>query len=72
MPDIEVLWARAPSLDKLEKELSRLLTCRAANDVLGISHSSTALHTKQAGGIWAGATLTHKLEYSAVVLLRGH
>jgi hypothetical protein len=72
MPDIEVLWARAPTLEKLEKELSRLLTECAADEVLGISHSSRALHTKQSGGIWAGATLTHKLEYSAIVLVRGH
>jgi hypothetical protein len=70
MPEVGVIWATAPSLEKLEKELSGLLAECAADDVLGVSHSSAAVSSKQSGGIWGGATQTHKLEYSAVVLLR--
>ena len=72
MPDIEVLWARAPSLEKLNKELSRLLASWVADDIIGISHSARAVHTKRSGGIWGGATLSHKLEYTAIVLVRGN
>jgi hypothetical protein len=65
------MWARAPSLEKLEKELARLLAGCAADDVLGVSHSTAAVSSKQSGGIWGGASQTHKVEYSAIVLVRG-
>lgn len=71
MSEIEIIWARAPTLDKLEKKLARLLADCAAEDVLGVSHSSVAVSSKQSGGIWGGANQAHKLEYSAVVLVRG-
>ena len=70
MSEVGVIWARAPSLEKLEKELARLLAGRDADDVLGISHSSSAVSSKQSGGVWGGATVAHALEYSAVVLVR--
>jgi hypothetical protein len=70
MSEVGVVWARAPSLEKLEKELARLLAGCAADDVLGVSHSSAAVSSKQSGGIWSGASQTHKVEYSAVVLVR--
>ena len=70
MSEVGVIWARAPSLEKLEKELARLLADCAADDVLGVSHSSAAVSIKQSGGIWGGPNQTHKLEYSAVVVLR--
>jgi len=68
--EVGVLWARAESLEKLEKELSALLADCAADDVLTVSHSSAAVSSKQSGGIWGGATQTHKIEYAAVVLVR--
>jgi hypothetical protein len=68
--EIEVLWARAPSLERLEKELARLLSNRAADDVLGVSHSTATTSSKQSRGIWSGASETNVLEYSALVLLR--
>ncbi len=71
MSEVGVIWARAPSLEKLEKEMVRLLADCAADDVLGVSHSAAAVLSKQSGGIWSGASQTHKLEYSAVVLVRG-
>jgi hypothetical protein len=70
MSEVGVIWAHAPSLDMLEKEPSRLLAGRAAEDVLGVWHSSVAVSTKQSGGIWSGGSQAHKLEYSAVVLVR--
>jgi hypothetical protein len=70
MPDVEVICAHAPSLPKLEKELTRLLAGRPAEDVLGVSHSTATISTKQSGGIWSGSSDAHKLEYSAVVLAR--
>ena len=70
MPKVGVMWARAPSLEKLEKELTRLLADCAADDVLGVSHMTAAVSSKQSGGIWSGASQAHKLEYSAVVLVR--
>jgi hypothetical protein len=70
MSEIGVIWARAHSLEKLEKELTQLLADCAADDVLGVSHTTAAVSSKQSGGIWSGASQAHKLEYSAVVLVR--
>jgi len=70
MAEVGVIWARAPSLEKLENELTRLLAGCSADDILGVSHSSAAVSSKQTGGIWGGAAHTLKLEYSAVVLVR--
>jgi hypothetical protein len=70
MSDVAVIWARAPSLEKLEKELARMLEGRLADDVLGVSHAAAPVSSKQSGGIWSGAIQNHKVEYSAVVLLR--
>lgn len=70
MSEVAVMWARAPSLEKLEKELARVLAACAADDVLGISHSAALVSSKQSGGIWSGSSQSSKLEYSALVLLR--
>ena len=70
MPDVGVICAHASSPRKLEKQLARLLAGRAADDVLSVSHWSAIVSTQQYGGIWTGARQTHKLEYSAVVLVR--
>jgi hypothetical protein len=70
MPAVGVICAHANSPRKLEKELDRLLVGHAAEDVLGVSHSAALVSTKQYGGIWSGARHSHKLEYSAVVLVR--
>jgi hypothetical protein len=70
MAEVGVIWAGAPSLEKLENELARLLAGCSADDILGVSHSSAAVSSKQSGGIWGGAFQTLKLEYSAVVLVR--
>jgi hypothetical protein len=70
MPDVGVISAHAPSLPKLEKELTRLLAGRPAEDVLSVSHWTATVSTKQSGGIWSGSRQAHKLEYSAVVLVR--
>jgi hypothetical protein len=69
MSEVGVIWARAPTLPKLEKELQRLLASCPADDVLGVSHS-TAVSSKQSGGIWSGTRQVNKTEYSAVVLVR--
>lgn len=71
MSEVGVIWARASSLEKLENELARLLAGRAAEEILGISHAAASVSAKQSGGIWAGASHAHKLEYSALVLVRG-
>jgi len=70
MSEVGVIWARAPSLEKLERELARILEGRAADDVLGVSHSTAAVSSNQSGGIWSGASQAYKLEYSALVLVR--
>jgi hypothetical protein len=70
MSDVAVIWARAPSLEKLEKELSRVLAGCVADDVLGVSHSAAPVSNKQSGGIWSGSTQTSRVEYSALVLVR--
>jgi hypothetical protein len=70
MSGVAVMWARAPSLEKLEKELARVLAGCVADDVLGVSHSAAPASSKQSGGIWSGAIRSHKVEYSAVVLVR--
>ncbi|MGH3026466.1 MAG: hypothetical protein ACRDLR_08480 [Gaiellaceae bacterium] len=69
MSDVGVLWARAPTLEKLEHELSRLLAGHAPEDVLGVSHTSAVIASQQSGGIWGGAATANKLEYSAIVLI---
>ena len=70
MSEVGVRWARAPSLEKLTKELARLLADCAAADVLGVSHACAAGSSKQSGVIWGGGSQAYKLEYSAVVLVR--
>jgi hypothetical protein len=70
MADVGVICAHASSPRKLEKQLARLLAGCAAEDVLSVSHWSTIVSTQQYGGIWTGTKQTHKLEYSAVVLVR--
>jgi hypothetical protein len=70
MSEVEVMSVRAPSLDKLEKALARLLAGYAADDVLGVSHSAAAMSNKRSGGVWSGASDAYKVEYSALVLLR--
>ena len=70
MAGVQVISARATTLEKLEKELARVLDGCEAEDVLGLSHDVTAESTKQTGGIWGGGAQTHKLEYTAVVLVR--
>jgi hypothetical protein len=70
MSDVAVIWARAPSLEKLQKELARVLAGYVADDVLGISHSAAPASSKTSGGIWSGTTQSHKVEYSAIVLVR--
>jgi hypothetical protein len=72
MPDVAVICAHAASPRKLEKELARLLARQAPNEVLAVSHWTATVSTKQSGGIWSGARHAHKLEYSAVVLVRAH
>jgi hypothetical protein len=68
--EVDVVSVRAPSLAKLEKELVRLLAECSADAVLGISHTTANLATKQSGGVWGGARHTNNVEYSALVLLR--
>lgn len=70
MSEVGVICARAPSLEKLEKELTRRLADFSPDDVLAVSHSSAAVSTKQSGGVWGGARQASKLEYSAAVLVR--
>jgi hypothetical protein len=70
MSEVGVICAHAPSLKKLEKELVALLAGRSADDVLGVSHYTAPVSTRQHRGIWSGSRQTHKLEYSAVVLIR--
>jgi hypothetical protein len=72
MRDVGVICAHAASPRKLEKELARLLAGQAADEVLGVSHWTATVSTKQSGGIWSSARQAHKLEYSAVVLVRTH
>jgi len=72
MPEVGIICAHAASPRKLEKELARLLAGQAADDVLGVSHWTATVSTKQSGGIWNGARQAHKREYSAVVLVRAH
>jgi hypothetical protein len=70
MSGVGVVWARAPSLEKLEMELTRQLARCSAEDVVGVSHSTAVVSSKQSGGIWGAASHRHEVEYSAVVLLR--
>ena len=70
MPEVGVICARASSIEKLEEQLQRLLAGYNADRVVGVSHASTAVSSKQSGGIWNAARETAKVEYSAVVLLR--
>jgi hypothetical protein len=41
-----------------------------AADVLGISHSAHAISSRHADGIRCGGREMHKLEYTALVLVR--
>jgi hypothetical protein len=70
MSEVGVICIQAPSLEQLEKELGRLLADQSAKDVLGVSHYTSPVSTRQSGGIWSGARQAHKLAYSAVVLIR--
>ena len=70
MAEVGVICAHAKSPRQLEKELARLLRGHAADDVLGVSHWTATVSSKQSGGIWSGAKQAHSLEYSAVVLVR--
>lgn len=71
MAGVEVIWARAPTIEKLQKELADLLEAYAPQDVVGVSHCAVPVSGKESGGIWGGRRLMSTLEYSAVVLLRG-
>jgi hypothetical protein len=70
MAEVGIIWAQAPTLEKLQTELAGLLDGYAAEDVLGVSHSTGTVSTKQSGGIWGAGTQNHKLDYTAVVLVR--
>jgi hypothetical protein len=70
MSDVGVMWFRASSLKKLQRELEKGLNAYEPDDVLGVSHWSTPVSSKQTGGVWSGARTAHKLEYSAMVLVR--
>jgi hypothetical protein len=70
MAGVDVIWARAPTLDKLQAELAGLLDHYAPEDLLGMSHSAAATSSKQSGGVWGGGRQSQELEYSAVVLVR--
>lgn len=70
MAGVDVIWARAPTLEKLQEELVRMLSAFTPEDVLGVSHSTAAVAGKQFGGVWGGGRQTHELEYSAIVLVR--
>mgnify|MGYP001369289621 CR=1 FL=1 len=70
MAAVDVIWARAPTLEKLQKELAELLDGYAPEDVIGVSHSAAAVSSKGSGGIWGGGRQAHGPEYSAIVLVR--
>ena len=70
MSEVQVMSVRARSLEKLEKELTRLLASYAADDVVGVSHSAAAVSSKRSGGVWSATSEAHKVEYSALVLVR--
>jgi hypothetical protein len=70
MEGVSVIWARAPSLDKLRRELDRQLSGYSADDVVAVSHAAEPVGVKHSGGIWSGGRATTQLEYSAVVLVR--
>ncbi|MGH3628375.1 MAG: hypothetical protein ACRDRL_13175 [Sciscionella sp.] len=71
MSDVGVICARASSLQKLQRELDRLLAGRSADEVPGVSHFAAPVSSRQSGGVWGGSRTEQKLEYSAVVLVRG-
>lgn len=71
MSQVTVLTTTAPSLDKLKRELGRLFDGCAADDVIAISHSTDTVSIKRSGGVWGPSSQTERLEYSAVVLVRG-
>ncbi|WP_249011856.1 hypothetical protein [Conexibacter sp. DBS9H8] len=70
MGDVGVIWAAAPSLDKLEKELSNCLVGYDAEEIISVSHSVVPRRSRRTGGLWGAATETNDVEYSAVVLVR--
>jgi hypothetical protein len=70
MSEVKTICARAPSPEKLQRELDGLLRGYHADEILGLAHTSATKSSKQSGGIWSGAHTTHALEYSAVVLVR--
>jgi hypothetical protein len=72
MSEIGVLTVRAPSLQKLHRQLEKRLARYAPEDIVSVSHSSDAVSARHRGGVWSGARTTQKLEYSAIVLLREH
>jgi len=70
MFEVRSICARAPSPEKLQRQLDRLLQGYTADDILGVAHTSATKSSKQSGGIWSGTSHAHQLEYSAVVLVR--
>jgi hypothetical protein len=70
MAGVDVIWARAPTLEKLQKELVGVLDGYAPEDVVGVSHSTAAVSSKGSGGVWGGGRKANVVEYSALVLVR--
>lgn len=70
MAGVDVIWARAPTLEKLQEKLVGLLDQYAPEDLLGVSHSVVDVASKQSGGVWSAGRRRNELEYSAVVLVR--
>ena len=69
MGNVAVIWASAPSLDKLERELSCRLAEYDADDIVSISHSSTVVG-RETGGVWGPRRRHEHTEYSALVLVK--
>jgi hypothetical protein len=70
MSEVKSICARAPSPEKLQRQLDRLLQGYTPDDILGVAHTCATKSSMQSGGIWRGASHAHQLEYSAVVLVR--
>jgi hypothetical protein len=64
---LDVIGARAPTVEKLQTELVDLLGGYAPDGALGVSHLRTAVSSEQSGGVW-GARQTHGMECSPIVL----
>jgi hypothetical protein len=71
MAAVDVIWARAPTLEKLQQELLSLLDGYAPEDVISLSHAVGAVASTHSGGVWGRGREAHKVEYSAIVLVRG-